>query len=470
MKPRYLGRLVALALLLMLVAPVTAATSSASAPVARSAAAASAVATRAAAAKARTAYVVPEGAAFNNPLGSNDQRYRLERRIVRAIRATPAKGRIRMAIYSFDRVPVAQELIAAHKRGVTVQVLLNNHQVTRAQRMLHAALGTNRWAKSFTYECRFSCRGHANNLHSKFYLFTRSGNADDVIMLGSQNLTMNAVAHQWNDLWTSTEKHQLFNDFVGLFVDMRHDYSKNRPYYTFCGQPKGTACNVNKERLVNRVFPKRSLPSNDVILDYLNKVQCVTNGQHTHLRLSMHTMRGNRGLYIAKKIRSMYAKGCDFKVLYGLMGFHVKQTLGEPTKRGRIPLRSTGYDTNADGEVDRYTHQKYLVVRGNFGTNPHTNITMTGSSNWSSLGTAQDEIIFTIRGRGNADHYLANWNRMFTPRYSRNAYTTTYASYRTSATRMDASGRPYQVSEVHRAKLVEVLPDNLRPGATWEND
>ena len=148
----------------------------------------------------------------------------------------------------------------------------------------------------------------------------------------------------------------------------------------------------------------------------LSKIQCLTpdgeGGQtRTHLALSMHTMRGARGNYLASAIRQKWAEGCDFRVSYGLIGFRTKQILGAATARGRIPLRSTGldyhpdddFDLNNDGEDDvilnYYTHQKYFVIQGTYNGVPNTNMVLTGSSNWASLGTAKDEIFFTIQGR-----------------------------------------------------------------------
>ena len=62
----------------------------------------------------------------------------------------------------------------------------------------------------------------------------------------------------------------------------------------------------------------------------LNKVQCLTpdgcrrRGAHQASALAMHTMRGARGDYIASAIRQKWAEGCDFRVDYGLIGFHTE--------------------------------------------------------------------------------------------------------------------------------------------------
>ena len=74
-------------------------------------------------------------------------------------------------------------------------MLLNDHQDTHAMKMVRAALGTNRFAKNFIYKCKSGCRDLADqyrNLHSKFYTFTQAGKSKDVLVVGSDNLTMNA--------------------------------------------------------------------------------------------------------------------------------------------------------------------------------------------------------------------------------------------------------------------------------------
>ena len=196
---------------------------------------------------------------------------------------------------------------------------------------------------------------------------------------------------------------------------MKQDYNTKQPPIRFCGTPKGAACDDSVDKYTTWIFPKTSTPKSDMVLDMLNKIQCLTpdgaGGQtRTHLALSMHTMRGARGNYLASAIREKWAQGCDFRVSYGLIGYKTKQILGASTARGRIPLRSTGldyhpeddFDLNDDGEddviLDYYTHQKYFVIQGTYNGVPNTNMVLTGSSNWASLGTAEDEVFFTIQG------------------------------------------------------------------------
>ena len=53
-------------------------------------------------------YHVPTGAYFNNPRGGWDVRLRIERQVMRAINNTQKGAIIRIALYSFDRIPVAK--------------------------------------------------------------------------------------------------------------------------------------------------------------------------------------------------------------------------------------------------------------------------------------------------------------------------------------------------------------------------
>ena len=392
----------------------------------------------------------PSGPFFNDPHRSVGH-FTIENKVLDTIRHTPGGETIRIAIYSLDRMPVARALVAAHRRGVQVQMLLNDHQDTRAMKTIRAEIGTDRSRNSFIRKCRRSCRGAANdfnNLHSKYYSFSRAGRSRDVLAVGSANMTLNADIHQWNDLYFTSGDHELFRQFVSLFNDMTNDYSTRQEPMNFCGTPLGAACDDSVDKHTAWAFPRQSGPRNDLVLDMLDRIQCLTRDAsggltRTRLALSMHTMRGARGDYLAAAIRKKYVQGCDVRVSYGLIGFHTKGVLGAPTARGRIPLRSTGldyntddnFDLNKDGEddliLDYYSHQKYFVVQGTYNGVPDTSMVLTGSTNWSSLSTANDEIWFTVRGAVVAKKYLRNFNYQWNhARNSRNAYTTTYANFR----------------------------------------
>ena len=423
----------------------------------------------------------PRGPFFNDP-HRKEGHYRIERQVIQTIKHTPRGSYIRIAVYSFDRVQVAHAIIAAHRRGVKVQMLLNDHWDTPAMKMIRREIGTDRSKKSFIYKCKTSCRGAANefnNLHSKFYLFSQAGKSEDVIAVGSANMTRNADIHQWNDLYFMSGEHDLFRQFVDLFNDMKNDYNTRQDPLLFCGVPTGPVCDDAVDKHTVWAFPRVSGPKNDLVLDMLNRIQCVYTDpegktRRTRLALSMHTMRGDRGNYLAAAIRKKWAQGCNVRVMFGLIGYHTKGVIAAPTARGRIPLRSTGmdydlddnFDLNGDGEddliLDYYSHQKYFVIQGMYAGIQGTEMVLTGSSNWASLSTANDEIWFTVRGHKVAKKYLGNYNYQWNnTRNTRNAYTTSYANFR-----VKRDGR--WVTE--RRKVTTIGPENYAKGPYWEDD
>ena len=222
----------------------------------------------------------------------------------------------------------------------------------------------------------------------------------------------------------------------------------------------------------------------------LDRIQCLTPDpvtgkvKRTRLALSMHTMRGNRGNYLAEAIRKKWVQGCDVRVSYGLIGYHTKGVIAAPTKRGRIPLRSTGMDYNTDDNfdlnndgvddliLDYYSHQKYFIIQGTYNGVPDTSMVLTGSVNWSSLSTANDEVWFTVRGR--------EWSRTSTSRTSTTSGTTPATRATPTRRRTPTSGSAARCAQPDgtmrtvwrtvRRPVTTVEPDHYLPGPYWEAD
>jgi hypothetical protein len=112
------------------------------------------------------------------------------------------------------------------------------------------------------------------------------------------------------------------------------------------------------------------------------------------------------------------------------------------------------------------------VVQGTYNGVPNTNMVLTGSSNWASLGTAQDEIFFTILGAGNARRYIKNFDSFWNSRrFSRNAYTTTYTDFRVPVTVRAADGSTVTTYKTVRKPVTTVERDPYTAGGEfWEGD
>src|SRR4029077_10525683 len=76
-------------------------------------------------------YMPPNGSKFNhpfNPASASDIRVH----VTRTVKSVPAGGTIRMAVFSLNDNSLVDALIAAVKRGVSVQVVANNHNLTNS--------------------------------------------------------------------------------------------------------------------------------------------------------------------------------------------------------------------------------------------------------------------------------------------------------------------------------------------------
>ena len=413
-----------------------------------------------------------QGAFFNTPRHGAKQ-WVLHQQIVAAINHAKPGSYIRIALFSFDRKYVAGKLIQAKRRGVHVQVLLNDHQVTPAQKMLHRALGTKRKRKSFAYECHHGCRSTGENLHTKFYLFSHTGGAYRTVMTGSVNLTGNSAMNQYNDLWVINNAKKLTDRFRTLWGQMKKDKAAH---------PGWLVQKAGKDfRLEATPFPHPG-PRHDPIISILNKVHCLgaTHGtgnkvHHTVVRVVMHAWNDERGHYLAQKIRRLYAAGCDVKLMYGFAGANVRSTFATSTARGYIPVHTTGMDTNDDGLIDLYTHQKELLISGHYGKSTHTRLVVTGSSNWNKDGIRGDEEIFLIKNRlGAWNQYIADFSRMWEKFSTRVKYIPYPDPDPTDPTDPPESPRAMGLGssmvEPHQVVRFTIAQEAKPGGPAWEDD
>ena len=382
------------------------------------------------------------GGTFNVPIGSSDQQLRIHRLLKESVKHSKKGSTIRIAVFSFDRRDMAEALINAYKRGVNVQVIVNEHQFTVANRMLRRAIGKDRSKKSWIRQCDNGCRG-GSFLHTKLYLFRKTGAAERTVMLGSANLTSNAVLHQWNDLWVRNGNRDLYNDALEVFRQMKAD-KRAKPLYQVSNSYR------HNYQLQALPFPEVT-PKNDPIMKVLGRVNCKgakdgtgTNGR-TKIRVSQHRWSGARGAWIARKVVQLWAAGCDVRLMYGSADSKVREVMSTYTERGRVPLRANGFDENGDGEIDRYSHHKYMTISGNYLRDNSKRLLLTGSSNWANIGTKGDELIFLAEGR----KYVRQWNANFDYLWNNGSRPPTY--------QRTASGRM-------------TFPEPKATGKYWEND
>ncbi len=408
------------------------------------------------------------GAHFNNPNGGEAGHRRIEDVAYNAIQHTRKGDQIRISLFSFDRGRMGDALIRAYRRGVAVQLLLNQHQTTKVMKRMRSVFGANRTRRSFIYQCERGCRG-GSFLHSKFYLFSRSGAAENVVMVGSNNFTYNAMVHQWNDLLVMNDRPGTYAAFKETFEQMKLDKRANPLYQVFPIQ----------DHSVLHVFPfPNATSANDPIMRILRKVDCRgvargygTNGR-TRIRIDQHRIGGERGGWIARQLVRLWGAGCDIKVMHGSVDAPVKKAFRARTSRGLIPVRANGFDYDRDGFLDTYTHHKYMTISGSYDGDRSTNLVMTGSSNWAGIGVTGDEIVFLTKSDRFERQYERNWNFI----WANGSRPVTYRRQaRTGASFRAADGSLVDTSLIDTTGLLQdsgvlAWAEPKAGGKYWEND
>lgn len=368
------------------------------------------------------------GAAFNNPLGRVGERAKLMTRIVKAINHTPKGEYIRIAAYSFDRQSVLDALLKAKRRGVRIQMLLNDNWTSKQTLRLQKVLGKKAGRKSFVRICKGSCRGGPGNLHLKVYSFSKTGTANNVIMTGSHNMTDRAVRLQWNDLYTINGNRKIFDTFKKVFNQMKWDkrVSPRWVYFSsgdFAGQYYKTTGEATKADAVSEAditsvaAAKIPGPDKDPVMKRLKSIRCKAlpgTGKkgRTVIRILMYGWNQERGKWLAEQVRDLKRRKCNISIIGSAMGGGVLKIL----RQRKIDVRSADWDyppinpndPKAVRRANFYSHLKILAVNGNMGGKPVKKV-WTGSENWSGISFLNDELILEIDRarvyRKYVDHY-----------------------------------------------------------------
>ena len=336
-------------------------------------------------------YTPRPGYTYNSPVGTPAQKRAIFDKILGSIRSTPRGEDIRIMSWNIQSGGAVKALLRAQRRGVQIRVLMSrsnaekidNRSWARLDRGLKRGNAHRRPAnRSWARLCTASCRGRSGAAHAKYFLFSRTGRAHQVVIQGSANLTVASTGNQWNDIETTVNRERPYRFFKNIFGQMAKDRPVRHPFRGWTNGP---------DRYM--IFPG---PRRDPVMGLLNKVRCLhaanTRSHRTRLRIAPDVMREERGMRLGKKIWQLWQNGCDVKVGYTVMGVTIGRMLRRPGPRGRgVPMRHLVQDLNGDGVFDRYFHIKSMSVRGNVGQDRSNWVTLNGSSNWSGRGFRSDE-------------------------------------------------------------------------------
>ncbi len=358
---------------------------------------------------------------FSDPWSTRSAaQLRLHLTQVAAIKAAPAGATIHLVMYTFATAWAGRALLAAHRRGVNVRVIIDDHENYRWTKRLQAVLGTNQHRRSYVVRCHLACASDVtyprrrsagtirSYVHAKWLIIDRSGTDRDVVMIPSENLTP-AALEQSNDMMVLRGDHAVYSFLRARFDIMRKD----------AGTAYGTVTSGSVSMTMfpvplpkdYKVEPDEPLPAAmDPYLDYLRDIQC--GGDHsTTIRIAMYMWTYPR-LEVAKRFAELARAGCRVVA--------IGQPLSPESDEGWDPeitttLLDAGIELHQTSGRGVYLHSKIVTLDGWNTSGARLHLAVTGSSNFLLQAlVASDDLIVTDTDVAVVGAYSAHVDQLIT--------------------------------------------------------
>ncbi|GAA0943825.1 phospholipase D-like domain-containing protein [Virgisporangium aurantiacum] len=327
----------------------------------------------------------PVWAHFSNPRTARD--YTIITELRRLIDAAPAGSTIRGTIHSISIDEVAQALVNAKNRGVTVQVVVDGKNAASTDPSIPSLRQlSNRF-------CVNANAGHScvstsadGDMHTKMFTFTATTDPDgtarsNVSWFGSSNLTYATGPDSFNNTVTVYGDATLMNGLNANVADLfaqRH-YANNDYYDSASGRGyyMATAADVYAS-------PERA-GQTDTIVTRLNDV---TPDANCRLRIGMASVTSGRP-EIVSQVKRYRSGGCQVWMVVG------------NDSAGGISMNQGVYNDllGAGVKIRRMAqvHDKFFLVYGKYGTAYNYRV-YTGSQNWTQDALSENDEIFVKMG------------------------------------------------------------------------
>ena len=246
--------------------------------------------------------------------------------------------------------------------------------------------------------------------HNKFFLFSSTSGAADVVVQSSANLhTGRDGLGGWNNALMLVGNTTIYTAYSGYFGDLKARVANN-DYYT-TGRVPVTSGNTKIHFYPRHESASASSPYNDpttdtveTVLDHVackgNSVVGTQDGTHrTIIRVAMDIFSRS---YLAQKLVDLDAQGCYVEVAETYDSGNASQqavmnTLLKATGSAYNGVNVYYYcaDNAAGGPQKDHTniwiHSKYLQVEGDYYGVPDRSVTWTGSANFSTNSLRQSD-------------------------------------------------------------------------------
>jgi len=362
-------------------------------------------------------------AIYNDPTGDDAAKNRIYTRLLELIDGAEAGSTIRAAWYYADATTVPAAMIAAKQRGVNVQIITDEKQAehTTAAELLRTGLGTDTTKASFFTMCPpdrgcIADQAEWSIMHNKFYLFTRTLGASNVVFQTTSNLGGTGWRDGgtgWNDAMEVPGNDALFTSYTGYFGDLKAKKVDNNYYDTRVPVQAGTAKVFYYPRAGSST---NGDPGENTVMTILNNTECFGNTTvgtaDNHRTIIRVTTMEILLPYLADKLIALDAAGCYVKV--NVMVDPANAT-GKAVLNSMLARTSSVYG----GIIVNYycntepiwIHSKNFSIEGKYYGKADRKIAWTGSLNWNGASLrGDDEIMLQQENAGVFDSYRHQWD------------------------------------------------------------
>ena len=333
----------------------------------------------------------------------------LETHAIGLIDATPAGEHLTFAFRDFNRAPVADALIAAHRRGVLVDGVIDGDERNRAvvQRLL-TALGPERLVlcggPAFVFHSCITDVGEQSLQHNKFLTFSRLADGrEHVVLQTSMNFFAPSQLTYYNDTVEIDGDAALHDAYVDYLLAMKAQVRSDDHYVVRSGDDGR-----------NTMFPsprRQADPStDDTIVDRMNEIDCSEGGSPTGrglIRIANMVFRSGRAV-IMRKLVELHRAGCDIDVVVSSADGDIMAGLVS----AGVPVHPF-FQRAAGAQQQVIVHSKFWLVDAKSTlTGRRTKIAYAGSSNWREDQQRSDDLLLRIVDDGVYADYLAYWEKI----------------------------------------------------------
>lgn len=292
-------------------------------------------------------------------------------RLLELIAHTPTGERIRIITRSFSLHPVADALVDAHERGVSVQIIANRFASKdfRAVAKMKDEVGTDRREDSFIYLSSGSKRGPRTGTHQKTWTFSRVGDSRHVVMVGSANLSYYST-QQYSDMYVFVDRTDVWRAFDR---DFRDQVGIEKP------RGPGYAPVLGRDRAW--FFPGWD--------EETDPVQALLRGlpaRGTVLRFAMYAWHSERGRRLAEIVAEKARGGARVQVISLNIGKEIVASL----RAAGVEVHSAKFRNGND------VHSKLSLLEWTAADGSRHRRVVTGSDNFGSDSLPRDELALEI--------------------------------------------------------------------------